>query len=65
MTKLDNLIREINESGYEDGENGAGHIVSIEQWKDQFKDMIQVMIDETFNDNDALAYEFWQKVKKL
>lgn len=31
----------------------------------QIKDLIRDLIDETFDKDDAKAYELWQKVEKL
>jgi hypothetical protein len=65
MSKLDILIRRINDSGYEDGENGAGHPASIDEWKNDFKDIIQQMFDQHFPSNDKLIYRFWKEIEKL
>jgi hypothetical protein len=47
VTRLQAIIREINESGYGDGRNGAGHPYDISEWEQQIKDLfLQLATDE-------------------
>lgn len=46
MSKLEKVIRDINESGYEDGTHGAGHPASIEEYKDTIKGIFTELLGE-------------------
>lgn len=61
MSKLHDLIREINNSGYQDGEFGAGHPMSIEDWKRDFK---KIVFDE-FKAANYDQFEFVDRIDKL
>ncbi len=61
MSNLEKLIRDINNSGYEDGELGAGHPASVDEWKREFK---KIVLDE-FKAVDYDQFEFVDRMEKL
>lgn len=52
MSKLQDIIRDINNDGYEDGQLGAGHPASIVKWEEQIKDLILVLIGNDYPNTD-------------
>ena len=73
MSKLDEILGGVYEQGVidEHGEILPGEMVYPDiavqpsKAKEDIKDLIRTLIDETFDKDDAKAYEFWQKVENL
>lgn len=66
MTKLDDILNEIGDALYWEGsEREEEHERIIASAKQQIKEIVRTLIDETFTKDDKKAYEFWQKVSEL
>lgn len=76
MSKLDDAIQPLVDGWTDwvhDQLDGTSYVntelVSIDgermEAKEHIKDLIRTLIDETFDKDDAKAYELWQKVEKL
>lgn len=69
MSKLLEVFRKVHDYGYPDKayheDLSPENIMSPEQGVQATKALIQELVDETFDKDDAKAYEFWQKVKEL
>ena len=63
MSKLDNILLECVNKALDGKEEKLGDY--IDPTKQQIKELIQDLIDETFTDNDGLAYDFWKRIEKL
>lgn len=57
MSKLDDILKDNFDLGF--------ITIDASLAKQQIKDMLQALIDETFDAKDEKAYEFWQKVESL
>lgn len=55
MSKLDDIINNVVDP----------HDVKVSVIKDEIKDLIQELVDESFDADDKNAMIFWQKVNKL
>jgi ferritin len=69
MSELDEIL---NKLGTSNVPSGGGYTdlkevdpASVQHVKQEIKDLIQELVDETFEPNDAKAFEFWQKVEAL
>ena len=62
MSKLDGILNTLLVT---EPETDAGAEVLIDEAKQAIKDLIQKLVDESFDADDKNAMIFWQKVEKL
>lgn len=69
MSKLDDILIQQFEAPYIVTMQGIRRVdtrsVTGEDGKQELKELIRDLVDETFPADDANAYEFWQKVEAL
>lgn len=64
MSKLDAIMIDLW-GGKIPMDDGPDDLKLAIKAKQDIKDLIRELIDETFDKDDAKAYELWQKVEKL
>jgi glutamate synthase domain-containing protein 3 len=63
MSKLDKILNDVE--WRKDDNDELARVLSQDEAKQAIKDLIQELVDETFDAKDAKALEFWQKVEAL
>jgi hypothetical protein len=66
MKTLTDIIRDINNSGYEDGRLGAGNPASVEVWEKQIHQVVIDLTNKMQNEDKWIdAGIFRREIKKL